>query len=250
MPRAFHAANASSSHILSGTQQEPLLFNSDPPSTEPAQPGPPVPDLTVSPTAIDVAYTAPPINLPMHNLADMPFTNRSSSASPATPTPIRNSPTRLSAIQTVQTYLTHQAQTIQLHLTAVLPGLIQEQVCTQCAQLAQEISAHISSIWEEVIRPTGDQDDPMLPSSEEGVNKGSRGCSKQSARSSYNKEKGKEVRFTMESDNEAAETCGHHHPSQQPNNENEADGRDKDSENEGDEEISTGSWKYKTNTSS
>jgi len=188
MPGAFHAANASSSHILGRTQQEPLLFNSDPPPTEPAQPGPQVPDLTVLPTAIDVVYTVPPINLPMHNLADMPSTNRSSSASPATPTPISNSPTRLSAIQTVQTYLTHQAQTIQLHLTAVLTGLIQEEVCTQCAQLAQEISAYISSIWEEVIRPTGDQDDPMLPSSEEeGVNKDSRGCSKQSARSSYNK---------------------------------------------------------------
>jgi len=56
------------------------------------------------------------------------------------------------------------------------------------------------------------------------------------------------VRFTIESDNEAAEICGHHHPSQQPNNGNEADGRDEDSENEGDEGISTGSWKYKKQT--
>ena len=143
----------------------------------------------------------------------MPFTT-STFTLPTTPTnasPVNNSSTRLSAIQTVQHYSTHQAQAIQSHLTAVLPSLIQGEVHTQCTQLAQEIGAQISSIQEELIRPTGDQDDLMLSSSEE--NKGSRGHGKQPLRHSCNKEKGKKGRSTLESNNNAADS------SQQPNNE-------------------------------
>ena len=145
--------------------------------------------------------------------ADMPSTT-STSTSPATPTnasPVSDSSTRLSAIQTVQNYLTCQAQAIQLHLTVVLPGLVQGEVCTQCAQLAQEIGAQISLIQEELIRPTGDQDDPMLSSSEE--NKGGRGHGKQPLRHSCNKGKGKKGRSALESNNNAADS------SQQLNNE-------------------------------
>ena len=212
--------------------QEPLPFNSDPPPDEPARP-------TVSPTLV---------NLPTHNLADTPSTNSSSLASPATLTnasPVSDSSTSLPAIRTVQAYLAHQAQLIQSHLTGVLPGLIREEVRTQCTQLAEGIGAQISSIREEVIRPTGDQDDPMLPSGEEGENEGSRGRGKRSARRSYSKGKGKKVTFTTESDSEAAETRRHHHPSQRPNNEDEVDEVDEDSENEGDKGISTGCRKYK-----
>ena len=92
----------------------------------------------------DLAYT----NLPMHNLADTPSTSSFHPTSPATPTnpsPINDS-MRLSAIQTVQAYLTQQTQVIQSHMTAILPGLIQGEVHTQCTQLAQEIGAHISLI--------------------------------------------------------------------------------------------------------
>jgi hypothetical protein len=192
----FHAPNASSSHILGKTPQEPLPFNSDPPPNEPAQPGPPVPasSPTVLPTSVDAAYIAPHINLPTHNLVDTPPTNSSSPAPHASPThappAVSDSSTRLSAIQTVETYLNHQTQAIQSHLTAVLPGLIQEEVRTQCAQLAQEIGAQISSIQKEVISPTGpgDQDDPMLPFSEEVENEGSRGHGKRSARRHYSQQ--------------------------------------------------------------
>jgi len=178
----------------------------------------------------------------MHNTAD------TSPTSPVTPTnasPVRDSSTRLSAIQTVQSYLTQEAQAIQSNLVAVLPGLIQAEVRTHCAQLAQEIGAQISSIREEVIRHTGDQDDPMLPSSEEGENEDSRGRGKRSARYSRNKGKEKGGRFAMDNDKEAAETRRHHHRSQLPNNGDEADGGDESSENESDEEISAGSRKYK-----
>ena len=128
---------------------------------------------------------------------------------------------------------------IQSHLIAALPGLIQGEVRTQCAQIAQEIAAQISSIREEFNGPTGDQDDPMLPSNEEGENEGSRGRGKQSVRCS--RDKGKGGRVTTEGDNEAAETHRHHH-SQQSNNGNEADNEGED-ENAG--EINAGSRKYK-----
>ena len=129
-PLSFHAVNASSSHTLDGTPQGPT-------PNELGQPGP-----TVSPTAID-------------NPVDMPSTSSPSlPASPATPS-ISDSSTRLSAIQIVQSYLAHQAQEIQSHLTAVLPDIIQREVRTQCAQL---IGNQISSIQEELIRPIGDQD--------------------------------------------------------------------------------------------
>jgi len=201
VPGAFHAVNASSSHTLDGTPQGPT----------------PQPSPTVSPTAVD-------------NPADMPSTSSPSlPASPATPSPISNSSTGLSAIQTVQSYLTHQAQEIQSHLTAALPDLIQGEVRTQCAQLAQEIGNQISLIREELIRPIGDQDDPMLPSSAEGE-RGERG--EQSARCSR--------------DNEAAETRRHHRHSQQPNSGDEADEEDEGGQNENNEdEISAGSRKYK-----
>jgi hypothetical protein len=122
--------------------------------------------------------------------------------------PLPNEPTQpglpvhgptVSSIQTIQTFLT---QTIQSNLTAILPGLIQGEVRIQCAQLAQEIGTQISSIRDEVIRPTGDPDDPMLPSCEEGEIEGSRGRDKQSTRRSYNKRKGKQVRLGKESDGE------------------------------------------------
>ena len=111
---------------------------------------------------------------------------------PASPTiPVRDSSTRLSAIQTVQTYITHEAQAIQSHLTAVLPGLIQGEVRTQLAQLAQEIGAQISSIREEVIRSTGDQDYPMSSSNKESENQDSREHGKRCSGRSHNKRKGK-----------------------------------------------------------
>jgi hypothetical protein len=141
----------------------------------------------------------------------------------------------LPAIQTIQTYLTHQTQAIQSHLTEILPSLIQGEVRNQCAQLAEKIGAQISSIREEVSRPTGDQDDPM--SGEEGENEGSRGFGKRSARCSRDKGKGKEGRFATESDSEAAETRRHHR-SQEPNNGDEADNEDDE------EEMSAGSRKY------
>ena len=183
---------------------------SGPSPNEPAQSGPPVPGPTVSSTTVGADYIAPPqfhppiihppINLPTHNPADT--------------TSVSDSSTRLSAIQTVQTYLTQQAQEIRSHLTAVLSSLVQGEVCTQCTQLAQEIGAQISSIREEVIRPTGDQDEPMLSSSEE--NEGSRRRGKQSLR--HNK---------------------------QPNDRDEADKEDEGGDNESDEEeISPGSRKY------
>ena len=153
----------------------------------------------VSPTAVDN-----PVDIPSTSSPSLP-------ASPATPS-ISDSSTRSSAIQTVQSYLAHQAQEIQSHLTAVLPDIIQREVRAQCAQL---IGNQISSIREELNRPIGDQDDPMLPSSAEG-------------------------------DNEAAETCRHHRRSQQPNSGDEADEEDEGGQNENNEdEISTGSRKYK-----
>ena len=123
---------------------------------------------------------------------------------PAQPGPPVRDPA-ISPIQTIQTYLTHQAQTVQSNLTAILPGLIQEEVRIQCAQVAKTIDTQISSLREEVVGPTGDPDDPMLPSGEEGENEGSRGHGKRSARHSYNKRKGKEVRFAAESDSEVDE---------------------------------------------
>jgi hypothetical protein len=136
----------------------------------------------------------------------------------------------LSAIQTVQTYLTHQAQTIQSHLTTILPSLIQGEVRIQCAQLAQEIGAQISSIREEVIL-TGDQDDPMLPFREEDVNGARRGHRKRFTRHSYNKGKGKEVESGGESDEDNSKM-------------DEADEGDESSGSEGDE-GGTGGQKYK-----
>ena len=140
-----------------------------------------------------------------------------SSTMPTYASPVSDSSTRLSAIQTVQTYLAHEAQAIQSHLTTVLPSLIQGEVHIQCSQLAQEIGDQISSIREEFNRHTGDQDDPMLPSSEEGENRGSRRRGERSRRN--------------------------HHRSQQPNNGDEADEEDEGGENEND--ISTGTRKYK-----
>jgi len=124
---------------------------------------------------------------------------------------------------TIQTFV---AQTIQTILPEILPGLIQGEVRIQCAQLAQEIGTQISSIRDEAIGPTGDPDDPMLPS---GEIKGSRGGDKRSARRSYNKRKGKQVTFAKESDSETDET----------------DKDDQGSGSEGDEGISKGSQKYK-----
>jgi hypothetical protein len=168
----------------------------------------------------------------------------SSSSPPASPTnasPIRDSSARLSAIQTVQSYLNHEAEAIRSHLTTVLPELIQGEVRTQCNQLAQEIGAQIQSIREEIIRPTGDQDDPMLPSSEEGENGDSRGRGKRSARRSRNKGKGKET----ESDNEAAEIQRHLHHSQESNNGDEADEEDEGGENDEEEiSVTVGTRKY------
>ena len=156
-PGAFHSGNASSSHMLGGTPQGPRAFNSGPPLNEPAQNEHPVADPTVSPK---------PMSPSTHNPEDM---STSSPASPTTLTnssPVRDSSTRRSAIETVQNYLNHEAQAIQLHLTAVLPSLIQREVHAQCAQLAQEIGAQISSIRKEVCTPTDDQDDPILLSQE------------------------------------------------------------------------------------
>jgi hypothetical protein len=221
---ASDTTNASSSHTLDGTPQ----------------PAHPAPSPSVSPTA-DAPYN-PPINPPI-NPADMPSTSSSSPASPAIPTnasPVNDSSTRLPAIQTVQTYLTHQAEAVQSHLIAVLPGLVQEEVRLRCVQLAQEIGAQISSIREELIRPIGDQDDPMLSSSEEGENEGSRGRAKQS---SHDKGKEKGRKFAMESDNEAACTHRHHQRPQQPNNGDEADDEDEGGDDE--EETSAGIRKYK-----
>ena len=124
--------------VINDTNADPSL-STDPLPNEPAQLGPPVHD---------------------------PIVFLDSSATPIDSFPISNSSTKLSAIQTVQSYLTHQAQMIQSHLTAILPGLIQGEVCIQCTQLVQEIGTQISSIWEEAFRSAGDQDDPMLPSCE------------------------------------------------------------------------------------
>jgi hypothetical protein len=200
MPGAFYAENASSSRIIGTAPQEPPTFNSDPLPNEPAQPGP---------------VRGPTVSPPTFNADRLPN-------EPAQPGPVRG-PT-VSPIQTVQTFLT---QTIQSNLTAILPGLIQGEVRIQCAQLALEIGSQISSIREEVI--TGDLDDPMLPSCEEGENEGSRGRGKRSARRSYNKRKGKEVRFATGSDSETDKS-------------DEDD--DEGSGIEGDEGINKGSQKY------
>jgi len=132
----------------------------------------------------------------------------------------------VSPIQTVQTFLT---QTIQTILPEILPSLIQGEVRIQCAQLAQEIGTQISSIRDEVIRPTGDPDEPMSPSCEEGEIEGSRGRDKRSARCRYNKRKGKQVKLAKESNSETDET----------------DKDDEGSGSEGDEGISKGGQKYK-----
>jgi hypothetical protein len=158
--------------VINDTNANPSL-STDPLPNEPAQPGPPVHD---------------------------PIVSLDSSATPINSFPISDSSTKLSAIQTVQTYLTHQAQMIQLHLTAILPGLIPGEVCIQCTQLAQEIGTQISLIQEEAFRPTGDQNDAMFPFCEEGKNKGRRGHGKQFTKHSYNKKKRKEVKFATESD--------------------------------------------------
>ena len=225
---ASDATNASSSHTLDGTPQGSPL-NSGQSGQFSNEPAHPAPGPSVSPTA-DAPYNPP-------------STSSSSPASPATPTnasPVNDLSTRLPAIQTVQTYLTHQAEAVQSHLIAVLPGLVQEEVRLQCVQLAQEIGAQISSIREELIRPIGDQDDPMLSSSEEGQNEGSRGRAK---RSSHDKGKDKGRKFAMESDNEAAWTHRHHQRPQQPNNGDEADDEDEGGDDE--EETSAGIRKYK-----
>jgi hypothetical protein len=157
---------------------------------EPAQPGPPVHDPIVF-----LELSAIPINS---------FS-------------VSDSSTKSSAIQTVQTYLTHQAQMIQLHLTAILPGLIQGEVCIQCTQLVQKIGTQISLIREEAFRPAGDQDDLMLPTCEEGENEGSRGRGKWFAKRSYNKKKKKEVKLAIENDSEKVKP-----------DDNKADNMDKD----------------------
>ena len=149
--------------MIDDTNADPSL-STDLLPNEPAQPGPPVHD---------------------------PIVSLDSYATPIDSFPISDSSTKSSAIQTVQSYLTHQAQTIQSHLTAILPGLIQGEVHIQCAQLVQEIGTQISLIWEEAFRPAGDQDDPMLPSCEEGENKGSRGHGNWFAKRSYNKKRGR-----------------------------------------------------------
>ena len=69
----------------------------------------------------------------------------------------------------------------------------------------QEIGTQIPSIREEAFRPAEDQDDLMLPSCEEGENKGSRGHGNRFAKHSYNKKKGKEVKFATESDSKGDE---------------------------------------------
>jgi hypothetical protein len=169
-----------------------------------------------------------------HNPEDM---STSSPASPTTLTnssPIRDSSTRPSAIETVQNYLNHEAQAIQLHLTAVLPSLIQGEVRAQCAQLAQEIGAQISSIRKEVCTPTDDQDDPILLSQEEGENKDSRGHGKRSAR--YSRRKGKRKEFATDSDNETAQVAKQL---------DDTDEEDEGGENESDDEINAGNRKYK-----
>lgn len=177
--------------------------------------------------------------------SNQPHSQTPSPSLPASPAiPVRDLSTRLSAIQTVQTYiLTHEAQAIQSHLTAVLPGLIQGEVRTQYAQLAQEIGAQISSIREEVIRSTGDQDDPMS-SSNEG-DQDSREHGKRSSGRSHDKRKGKTWRFATGSGNEVEETRRQHHRSHQPNNGDEADEEDEGDENESDEGRSAGRRKYK-----
>jgi hypothetical protein len=153
-----------------------------------------------------------------------PFTSNSDPLpnEPAQPgLPVRG-PT-VSPTQTIQTFV---AQTIQTILPEILPGLIQGEVRIQCAQLAREIGTQISLIRDKAIGPTGDPDDPMLPS---GEIKGSRGGDKRSARRSYNKRKGKQVTFAKESDSET----------------DEMDKDDQGSGSEGDEGISNGSQKYK-----
>jgi hypothetical protein len=211
---------AENGYIRSRTPQGPFPFNSGPPPTEPAQPGTPVSGPTVNPA--DTSSSSPP-------------------ASPATLTnasPIGDSSTKVSAIQTVQSYLNHEVEAIRSHLTADLPGLIRGEVRTQCTQLAQEIGAQIQSIREELIRPTGDQDDPMLPSSEDGENGDSRGRGKRSARCRRDKGKGKGKGKGTESDNEVEEIQRHLHHSQESNNGDEADEEDEGGENESEEEIS------------
>ena len=198
--------------VIDDTNADPSL-STDLPPNEPAQSGPPVHDSIVS---LD------------------------SSATPINSFSVSGSSTKLSAIQTVQSYLTHQAKMIQLHLTAILPGLIQGEVCIQCTQLVQKIGTQISSIQEEAFRPAGDQDDLMLPSCEEGENEGSRGCGNEFTKHSYNKKKGKEVKFATESDSEGDEL-----------DDNKADNADKDDEssgNEGNEGARRGSQKYKKKT--
>jgi hypothetical protein len=117
---------------------------------------------------------------------------------------------------------------MQSNLTAILPGLVQGEVRIQCAQLAQEIGSQISLIRQEAMRPTGDLDDPMLPSCEEGENEGSRGRGKQSVRRSHNKSKGKEVRFATGNDSDI----------------DRPDEGDEGSGIESDEGINKGSQKY------
>lgn len=168
-----------------------------------------------------------PISPPMHNPTDT-----SGSSQPASPaTPVGDPSTKLSAMQTVQTYLTQETQAIQTHLTTVLPGLIQDEVRTQCSQLAQEISGQISSLRKEVLSPTGDQDDPMSPSIEgEGENEHSSGRGKRSARHSRDKGKKGARRFATEDD--------------KANNGDEPD-EDEGGENESTDEMSGGRRKYK-----
>ena len=173
------------------------------------------PDSTVSPTAVDAAFHTPTTPTTLTN-----------------PSPIIDSSTRSSTLQTVQSYLNHE---LLSHLTSILPGLVQGEVRAQCAQLGQVISDQIESLRAEAIRPTGDQDDPMLPS---GEDEDSRGRGKRSARS--NKGKGKEKE--TESDNEAEEI--RFHLSQQGD---EADVEDIDGESENDKETSVGTRKYTKN---
>lgn len=156
-----------------------------------------------------------PVHQETVSAADSPSLRTSSpSASPATLTnasPVGDSSTRLSAIQTV--------------LTTILPDLIQGEVRMQCAKLAEEIGAQIASIREEVIG-AGDQDDPMILYKE---SENSRGGDKQSVRCS--RDKGKEKDGYRRS---------------QPNKRDETDDENQGDDDESDkEEMSAGSQKYK-----
>ena len=191
--------------VIDDTNANPSL-STDPLPNKPAQPGPPVCD---------------------------PIASLDSSAPLLIHSPSATHPQNCQLFKQSKSYLTHQAQTIQSHLTAILPGLIQAEVRIQCAQLAQEIGTQISLIWEEAFRPAGDQNDPMLPSCEEGENEGSRGHGNWFAKRSYNEKKGKEVKFATESDSKGDKP--------DDNKADDADEDDESSGNKGNEGASRGS---------